>query len=178
MVQEQGWLSATRVLGMSAYTLCLLSCAFRLADFHKKHVRSRWYLLLTGFYGYFLLDMAFDWRWKLHAFFLQSAMAMGVYGQRGLPQFGALCVLLVMLVAACRWILSEKGLQSGRVLMLCSTVTLGSIWCSEWISYHYLDGVYYRMFAGVMVVGYLWLVCCAVFVVGVWLDGEHRSAKA
>src|SRR5258707_1110763 len=97
MVMGFDWLSPTCAAGLAAYLASSAACAFRWAKCRAGYGRGdgsgRLFLLLTGVQFTLLLDMAGDWRWKLHDAWMREAVARGVYADRRTPQLLALVVL-------------------------------------------------------------------------------------
>jgi len=116
------------------------------------------------------LDVAFDWRWKLHNFWMGQAMGLGVYGERRSPQLLALVALGGLVAFAFVWIWREFGWRRGVALAMTGTALGAGLWCCETLSYHYMDLVLYRMVGPAMLVALLWVGVALTTCAGVWLD--------
>lgn len=154
------------------FSVSLLACAFRWARMRERGALRHAFAVLASLQGVLLLDIAFDWRWKLHAFWADEAQASGVYGERRGPQLLLLNILLVVMTLVSIWVVYRLRFRLG--LALAVTGTLGSIgvWCCEAVSYHFVDAVFYRMLGGVMLVSLLWVCLMVLTCVGVWLAGR------
>jgi len=174
MVAGYEWFSPTRIVGLTAYTISVLGCVAGLENCRKSGVPGRLFVLLTGVQLVLLLDMAFDWRWKIHGFWVREALALGVYDQRRSPQVLALAVLslaMVLAVVFCRF-----RRRVGVALALTGTLLSVGLWCCECISWHFVDQFLYHLAGKVMVVSLLWFSLAVVTCFGVWLaDRSHPS---
>jgi hypothetical protein len=178
------WLSMTRAIGLAAYGISLLSCSIQWARRSQRDESSHLFALLAGIQLAMLLDMAFDWRWKLHAYLMRMAMAQGVYGERRAPQLQALVILAVILLLCCSAILyrlrrrtgHRTSLRPGLALASIGTMLSLGLWCSEALSYHFLDQVLYRMVGRAMLVSFLWCGLAALTSLGAWTaDRSYRK---
>lgn len=178
MVAVYEWISPTRIVGLAAYGASLLACLLRWASSRKSGAVSRPFALLSAVQSFLLLDMAFDWRWKLHGFWMQEAAALGVYDQRRLPQALALGFLLLVSVVVCFAILSRFRSRAGLAIALTGTMLSLGLWCCECISLHMLDQFLYHLIGGVMAVSLLWTALAMVTCFGAWRDGRsHLSVE-
>ena len=119
-----------------------------------------------------LLDIAFNLRWRLHDFFMQEAMAHGVYGLRRPPQLLALCTLIGVSTLCCAFILSRFRRRRGAAIAVAGTLLSVALRCAEVLSYHDLDAVLYAQVGKVMMVSILWTALTLLTYLGVWIDGR------
>ena len=172
MVADHEWLSPTRLIGLAAYTICFLACAVRLASCRNNRTQSVPVAALAAVQFSLLLDMAFDWRWKMHDFWMREAMALGVYDRRRAPQMLALAILSLVVALASVSIVYRFRSRLGFALALTGTLLSVALWCCEWVSLHLIDQLFYHMVDGVMVVGLLWAGLALLTSIGVWLDSR------
>jgi len=173
MVADHEWFSPTRMVGLTVYAASCTACAAKYVSCLKSGRRGRLFTLLAVVQLFLLLDMAFNWRWKIHEFFGQGAMNRGVYAERRPPQAIALSVLFAVLVIATIWIYRKFSERPGLATALTGTMLSVGLTCCEGISYHYVDLVFYRMVGNLMVVSLVWIGLAVVTCSGVLLD--HRS---
>jgi hypothetical protein len=174
MIADQQWFSLTRMVGMAAYAASCTACAARSATFHKKGRPHRLFAVLAAVQLFLLLDMIFDWRWKIHELFDQSASTLGVYGERRPPQVIVLSILFIVLVFAAIWIYRRFRGGPGLAMAVIGTVLSVGVTCCEGISFHYLDLIFYHMVGGVMMVGLVWIGLCLFTCYGVLIDGRNQ----
>jgi hypothetical protein len=163
-------LSATRILGLAANAIALAACV---VNARSERPRSKWrriYLALSLAQLVLLLDIAFDWRWKLHDLFMHAAMGQDLYGERRMPQQLALVLVAAVAATVAAWILWKLRLRRGAGLAAAATVLSVALHGVEMISYHGMDAILYRMAGGVMVVSFLWAALALLTCVGVGLD--------
>jgi hypothetical protein len=125
-----------------------------------------------------MLDMAWDWRWELHGYWMAQAMAWDVYGERRWPQALALGVVGIGLILGT--VVIERLFRGRRGLGLAMAGTMLSLalWCSEAISFHFLDLVLYRLVGPAMLVGLLWLGLAGITCAGVvWDEALRRGGS-
>ena len=163
-------LSATRILGLTAYAIALAAC---LAKSVRRGTNGGWkrlYWVLTLAQLALLLDIAFNWRWKLHDLFMHAAMAQDVYGERRMPQRLALVLIAAVAAGIAAWVLWKLRVRPGLATASAATVLSIALHGVEMISYHGMDAILYRMAGGVMVVSFLWATLAFVTGAGVWMD--------
>jgi hypothetical protein len=177
MVADHEWFSPTRFVGLAAYTASLVVCGVRWANCRKSYIPGGWFALLAGVQLYLLLDMAFDWRWKIHDFWARDAVELGAYDERRPPQALALVVLFVVVILAAAFVLRRFRGRAGLALALTGTLLSVGLWGCESISFHYMDMVLYHMVGGVMVVSLVWISLAAVTCWGAWLDGQSYASR-
>jgi len=173
MAALHDWLSPTRMVGLTAYGAAFIACGTGWVYCRRRHARSRLFSQIAGIQFFLFLDMAFDWRWKIHDFWENGAMALGVYGERRPPQLLALALICSALAMATIWIFREFRGQTGVAMAVTGTVLSAGIWCCDAISYHYLDAILYHLIGKVMVVSLVWSSLAVVTCFGVWLDSRR-----
>jgi hypothetical protein len=174
MVVDLDWFSPTRVAGLLAYGATSMACAARWVNARRNGTSSQLYAVLAAVQFFLFLDMAFNWRWKIHEFWGQDAMQHGVYSERRPPQVIAIVGLIVLVIFASVFISARFRNRKGAGLALTATITSVGLWCCEAISYHYIDLVFYHMVGKMMVVSFVWLFMAMITCFGVWLDGRSR----
>jgi hypothetical protein len=136
-------------------------------------VTDRLFAWLTGVQLCLLLDMAFDWRWKIHDFWMREAMMAGVYDRRRLSQVLVLGLLCLAAALASRSLLLRFRRKPGAALAMTGTLLSVVLWCCEWVSFHWADQVFYHMIGKLMVVSLLWIGLALMTGIGAWLDGRR-----
>jgi len=169
------WFSITRTLGLTSFCSSFVASSLRWEKSRKDSASRRFFAILSAVQLFLLLDMAFDWRWKLHEFWMRAAMASEVYQQRRGPQLLALGLLAVTLAIVSVAILYKMRRRIGAAAAAVGTLLSAGLWATEAISYHAVDAVFYRMAAGAMAVSLLWCVLAAITCIGLWMD-SHRGA--
>ena len=177
MVVDHEWLSPTRTAGLAAYTASLLACAWRWAKCRESDALGWLYAVLAGVQLCLLLDMAFNWRWKLHGLGVGVATEMGVYDLRRAPQLVALLALGLVLALLSALIFYLFRDRIGTALALTGTMLSMGLWCLECVSFHAVDGVLYRLVGVVMTVSLAWIFLALVTCLGVWLDFSRHPGK-
>jgi hypothetical protein len=127
--------------------------------------------VLAALQLFLLMDVVFNWRWELHDFWMQRAIALGVYGDRRMPQSVTIGVISLVSALAFVWIWRRFRGRTGAALALTGTLLSSAVWCFEWISFHWVDRVFYRMVGGVMLVSLVWICLAIVTCLGAWLEG-------
>jgi hypothetical protein len=163
------WFSITRTVGLIAYTVTLAACLFRWMQLRKTGARPGQLLFLAAVQFMLLLDMAFDWRWRLHEYWMRQAITEGVYSERRGPQLFALVGLAVVIIMAVIVLLSRFRRQKGLALAFTGTLLSIGLCAGEAISYHYADIVLHATIGGAMMVSFLWCGLCAITCLGLWV---------
>jgi hypothetical protein len=123
---------------------------------------------------FLLLDILFDWRWKIHEFEDGKASGIGMYQLRRMPQEIASIVLLLGLAFFVIWIIRRFRNRIGAALTMTGTLLSVGLWICEVISFHDTDRILYHSFGGLMAIALLWLSLAAVTCYGVWMDGRSQ----
>jgi hypothetical protein len=169
MITTQEWLNPTRATGLMAYGTALTCCG--IAWIRTKTRRaSQLAAVLMLIESALLLDMAFNWRWKLHQALMDFAIRKHEYGQRGLPQLFVVALLGALLLFG--WFVAWRSFRCrGTTLLAVSGALLSLVvWCIEVVSLHAVDIVLYYSVDGVMAVTLLWLLSCTMTSIGILLD--------
>ena len=181
MIAEIGWFSPTRMTGLFAYSCSLAACVWRWSVARRREMRrsagSGVFSFLAGVQLALVLDIAFDLRWKLHAFWMDEATALGVYGERRGPQLVVLLLMSCLSIFGLVWIARRFGATRGVATAVTGTMFSVGLWCCEMLSYHYTDQVLFHMVGKVMVVSLLWLALATTTCIGAWMDSnsQHKS---
>lgn len=175
MTWNLGWISVTRVIGLAGYGISLGICLTAFLRCSKRERSGSLFAALAAAQLFLMLDMAFDWRWKLHAYWMQEAVTEGVYGARRSPQLLGLVVLACLALCCAGLILMKLRHRLGAALALTGTVLSMAMWASEAISYHYLDLILYRKVGGAMLVSFVWIALAVVTSFGAVLDMGGRE---
>jgi hypothetical protein len=169
MITSQEWLNPTRAIGLVAYGTAVMSCG--VAWIRTKARRaSQLAALLMLIDSALLLDMGFNWRWKLHQALMDFAMRKHEYAQRGLPQLIAVTLLGTLLLAGL--FVARRSLRGRGATLIAVLGALLSliVWCIEVVSLHAVDHVLYYSVDGVMAVTLLWLLSCTMTSIGILLN--------
>lgn len=170
MALNHEWLSPTLAIGIVADSASLLACGWSCWNSHIKSVSYRPFAVLALLQFCLVLDMIFNWRWKLHDVGAQAAMFLGLYSLRRSPQLAALIILLLLFVCLAVLILRKVRPRIGLGLAAsCTSLSLGLCFC-ESISYHYVDLVLYHFVGKVMVIALVWAGLASLTCLGVWID--------
>jgi hypothetical protein len=139
--------------------------------------RARFAARLAVFEGLLLLDMAFNWRWALHQFFMDEASKAALYASRRGPQALVLAVLVLMFLFGLR--MSSRRLRGRTGSLLAATGALLSLvlWCTEVVSLHAVDHILYHPIGEWMVVSFLWVVACLTTSVGILMDARSSDRR-
>lgn len=174
MAADYEWFSATRITGLTADAAALFMCGARWRVCRRSDKARRVFAWLAGVQLFLLLDMAFDWRWDLHGLVMRGAAALGVYGERRLPQAIVLVMLCFIFGRLMASIWRRCGRRTGVAVAMTGTLLSVGTWFCELISFHYTDAVLLHKIGSVLVVALLWIGFAAVTCCGVWIDGRSR----
>jgi hypothetical protein len=168
MIASLEWLNLTRACGLVAYATAAVCCAIRWIK--PKRGTSRLAAVLLFIEVALLLDMAFNWRWKLHQALMDLAQREHEYGQRRLPQTIVLLLLVCLLLYGVYRCWRSFRHRGTTLLAVCGTLLSLVLWCTEVISLHQVDHVLYFSVGGVMAVSLLWVLACGMTSIGILLD--------
>jgi hypothetical protein len=169
MITSHEWLNPTRATGLVAYGTAATCCG--IAWIRTKARRaSQLAAVLMLIEAALLLDMAFNWRWKLHQGLMDFAIRKHEYTQRGLPQLIAVTLLGTLLLFG--WFVAWRSFRGrGTTLLAVSGALLSLVvWCIEVVSLHAVDQLLYYSLDGVMAVALLWLLSCTMTSIGILLE--------
>jgi hypothetical protein len=164
------WFSMTRTIGLAAYATAMLACLVHWARLRRAGKSPSIFGGLAGVELILLLDMAFDWRWKLHDFGMRQAIADGAYGNRRTPQVVLLVVLFAVLASGVGLTANRLRKRPGAAIAASGTLASVGSWCCEAVSYHDLDRLLYFHVGKTMLVALLWVGLSGITCMGVWLD--------
>jgi len=145
-------------------------CIAAWASYRKRNQPSRLFAALSVVQFALLLDMVFNWRWKLHAYGMQEAMLEGVYWERRSPQLVVLAILASLVGCGAVVVLCRLRYRPGAAIAMIGTLMSCGMWAGEAISYHYLDLILYYRVEGVMFVSLIWVSLTLITCFGVWKD--------
>lgn len=177
MVAFSQWLSPTRIAGLAGYMMSFVACTVAWVRCCQRGVSGRLFAVLTVVQLILLLDMASNWRWLLHDFWMHQAMAHDVYTLRHPPQLIALGLLATAMLIGTILILSKLRQRIGAALALTGTLLSFGLWCAEILSYHGVDAVLYHMVGRLMAVSFLWIALALITSFGAWLDTRSYPAR-
>lgn len=175
---NSGWLTPTRLIGLSAYLFSAISCGIVWGRKHQTPPSSRLAALLTVLNTILFLDMACDGRWRLHDLLEHAAIERSLYGQRHGWQIVALATLGGVLLVALGTALLRVWGRPGERLAVCGALISLSCWFVEVVSLHAVDAVLYRTVAGVKLVSIFWIACSLMTCLGIlWDMGRSQSIQ-
>ena len=170
MIASREWIGLTRACGLAAYGTAWICCASAWIRPKAGRTTARVAAVLMAIESALLLDMAFNWRWKLHQAVMDLAMQRHEYGERRMPQaivVSLLCAVLLFGLFLCWRSFRHRGTT---LLAVSGTLMSVIIWCIELVSLHAVDHVLYARMGGVMAVAFLWILSAGMTSVGILLD--------
>jgi hypothetical protein len=166
MRTDTEWLTAVRGVGLASYLTVIASCALGWFRNRRDAAISRLIILLGILNTGLFLDMAFDWRWRLHDLLQEEAIADHWYAHRTLPQAGTLALLGIFLAIGIG--MTRRKISSpGMAMAMIGTLVSISCWSTEVISLHAMDMVLYRRAGALMIVDFVWMTSCAMTAIGI-----------
>ena len=172
MILDWSWFSPTRMAGVAAYTASLLACVLRWVSGGRSLRSGRPFGSVAGVQFLLLLDIVFDWRWRIHEFEDRQASRIGMYQLRRMPQAIVSVVLLLGLALFAIWIMRRFRNSIGAALTMTGTLLSVGLWTCEVISFHNTDKILYHLFGPLMAIALIWLGLAALTCYGVWMDGR------
>jgi hypothetical protein len=172
-----GWLSATRVIGLTAYLFAAAACGIAWAKGRGTPRRRRLAAVLAVLEAGLFLDMVFSGRWLLHDLLENEAITANLYAQRTGPQLATLGVLGAAAAAGMGLALQCLRGRTGASVAVCGVILSLSCWCAEVISLHVIDTVFYHTVDGVMLVSLIWIVCSLMTGLGILWDSRAACAE-
>lgn len=169
--------TATRITGVAAYGIALMSCAVALFLARADRERARFAMLLAVFEGFLSLDMAFNWRWALHQFLMDQATKAALYASRRGPQALVLAVLVLLFVLGLRSASRRLRGRAGALLAAAGALLSLVLWCSEVVSLHAVDHILYHPIGAWMMVSFLWVIACVASSVGILVDSRSTGKR-
>jgi hypothetical protein len=176
MITIGEWLNPTRAIGLLSYGTAATCCG--IAWVRNKVQRRDWRVaaLLTLIESTLLLDIVFDWRWRLHQLLMETAQRAHEYQIRRIPQLIALIILTGVLLLG---LLRVRRLFRDRVgtSLAASGVLLSLVlWGTEVVSLHQVDHVLYFRLGKIMAVSLLWTLACLMTSIGILSVSYHAEA--
>jgi hypothetical protein len=173
------WWTATREIGFSSYAVTALVCLW----FSFRTRRAAWLVQariagLAAVAEFFLaLDIVFEWRLFLHDFLAGTFVKYNLYSHRHTFQLVFLvavsCILFLSLSIAFHSFRDRKG----ALLAVCALFVSFTLWFIEVISLHETDSALYHLVNGVMVIAFLWVITCALTLLGIGMDSHCALRK-
>lgn len=172
------WLTPVKASGMAAYLIATLACAAIAARSADKRV-IRLASILCTLDLVLLLDITFDWRWKLYFSVKRLALSHNWYNeQRSEPQIAALVIIALALLAAAAWLGRRFAPIRGAPLAICGALLSIGCWLTEVVSLHATDAVLFRHAGPLMVVSFVWMLAGAMTAAGILMAGRHALDKS
>ena len=160
------WLTPVKTSGLAAYLIASVVCAATAVRASQKRLRRFAAALCIIDLG-LLLDIAFNWRWKLYDSLKEDAMSHHWYYERSGPQIAALLFLSIVLLVAAVFLSHKFASVRGAPLAVCGSILSIACWLTEIVSLHATDAVLYRSVGPLMVISFVWLLACLMTAVGV-----------
>jgi len=157
--------SGTRGIGLLGYTASTAACAWA----WRRTAQKRAWLTLAFLQLFLLLDLIFNWRWKLHDRVVGLAMADSVYDERRWPQKIVLALVLVLMIALALRLRRHFQRRGGLTIAVVATILSVALRLTELISWHKSDTILHWPIAGAMVVTFLWFGLGIATAAGVWI---------
>jgi len=172
------WSNPTRATGVTAYGVALACCIWAWSRAKGDAAKSQLAALLAVCEGCLLLDMAFNLRWSLHQMFMDEAQTLAVYASRRGPQALALLVLVGVFLFGL-WMASQRfhG-RVGALLAVSGALLSIALWCTEVVSLHQVDHIFYRSIGSLFTVSFLWIIACTLTSVGVLIESKRPRKDA
>ena len=170
MISPSDWISPTRMVGMAAHLLAAIVCGCAWVQ------NKRWFYSLPLVASLAMLevalflDAAFNWRWMLHGFLVNTAVVNGVYGQRSLPQMLALLALSGMACCALTFACRRLRGRPGAILAIFGGVFSAALWLVEVVSLHATYVALHALLGPIMAIAVVWALSSAATTLGVERD--------
>lgn len=171
------WLTPVKASGMAAYLIATLACAAMAVRSADKRVIRLASILCTLDLA-LLLDMAFDWRWKLYFSLKGRALSHNWYNERSEPQIAALVIIAAIMLVAAAWLGRRFAPIRGAPLAICGALLSVGCWLTEVVSLHATDAVLYHHSGPLMVVSFAWMLASAMTAAGILMAGRHAIHKS
>jgi hypothetical protein len=175
MIASEEWLTPTRAIGIVAYSVAMTCCCIAWA--RTRHLRnvSSLAALLTGIEAALLLDMVFNVRWWLHQQLMDLAQHRQEYDMRRAPQLIAIVILAVLLLVGLVSALRILRARPGAGLAISGVLLSLTLWCTEVVSLHAVDHIFYHLVGPWMLVSLAWVLAGLMTSVGVLLDARQAT---
>jgi hypothetical protein len=175
MITSGEWLNPTRAVGLLAYGTATTCCGIAWMRAKIRRQDGHLALLLMLIESVLLMDIAFNWRWMLHQLLVDFAQSKHEYGLRKEPQFIAVVILAALLLLG---LLAVRRFFRGRgtALALSGVVLSLALWCTEVVSLHEVDHVFYHRLGPIMAVSLLWIVACLMTSRGILIESPGPTS--
>ena len=173
MIASSEWLNATSVVGLLAYGMATACCGIAWMRAKRRRQDGRLAVLLMLIEGFLFLDIAFNWRWKLHQFAMEFTQRRHEYEFRRGPQLIALLILAALLLFALLAVRRFFRGRAGNSLAVSGVLLSLVLWCPEAISLHAVDHVLEYPIGKIMGVSLLWILACLMTSIGILSDSPR-----
>ncbi len=171
------WLNPVKAGGMATYLLASVACGVTAVKTVNPRI-SRLAVVLGLIQAVLLLDIGFDWRWRLYAWLRSQAESHHWYEQRHWPQIIVLATLAAALAAAMAAARRRFRSSPGAALAIQGTLLSMGCWMTEVISLHATDSILYHRVGLLMIISFVWLLTCAMTIAGILKAGFGRAQTA
>jgi hypothetical protein len=170
MIASEEWLTPTRATGIAAYGVAMICCGVAWAKAGRLRQVFRLAALLTAIEGVLVLDMIFNWRWIIHQQLMDLAQRLQEYETRRFPQRIAIAILALLLLVGMIYALRIFRGRMGALLAVSGVMLSLIVWCTEVVSLHAVDHVFYHSLGPWMVVSLVWVFAALMTSVGILID--------
>ena len=160
------WLNPVKAGGIAAYLIASASCGVAAVTTANPRI-ARLAAALGLLDAVLLLDIAFDWRWRLYDWLRRQAVAGQWYEQRHWPQVVTLVILAMLLLAAVGSARRRFPSPPGAALAIEGALLSAGCWAMEVISLHMTDSLLYHHAGPFMVISFIWLLASSLTSVGI-----------
>jgi len=171
------WLNPVKACGLVTYLVASCACGVVAARTLNSRI-TRLAAVLGLIHAALLLDIAFDWRWRLYDWLRREAVARHWYEHRHWPQVIVLAILAAALAAGMGAARRRFRSLPGAALAVDGTLLSLGCWMMEVISLHATDSVLYHHAGPLMIISFVWLLACAMVVAGILRVGISASAPS
>ncbi len=171
------WLNPVKAGGMASYLIASVACGLTAVRTVNPRI-SRLAVVLGLIQAVLLLDIAFDWRWRLYDWLKDQAVAQRWYEQRHWPQVVVLATLAAALAAGMAAARRRFRSLTGAAVAVEGTLLSIGCWMVEVISLHATDSILYHHVGPLMIVSFVWLLTCAMTIAGILKAGFGRAETA
>jgi hypothetical protein len=167
------------VVGFLSYFGAAISCGIAWLQ-ARRSPRSypefaRFALILGIIESILCLDMVFEWRFAIHAFFNELLMERNLYGGRHPLQVALLCLLGILVFVGFLTAFRRLRTRPGALLAVTGVFLSLTLYSVEIISMHETDRGLYHLVSGVMVIAFLWVLACALTLLGIRMEARSGA---
>ena len=170
-------LNPVKAGGMATYLIASVACGLTAVRTVNPRI-TRLAVVLGLIQAVLLLDIAFDWRWRLYDLLRSQAEAHHWYEQRHWPQIVVLVTLAAALVAGMAAARRRFRSLPGAALAVEGSLLSIGCWMMEVISLHATDSILYHHVGLLMIISFVWLLTCAMTIAGILKAGFGRAQTA